>query len=316
VDGSPDCASQFSVKLVEVPQASSSVDILFVIDNSASMNSELQNLGAKFPKFAEAMADKNWQACLATTDWENEHGALHTWKNGSFLLNAQTPEFATVFQNSMSQVVQSDANSASNIEQGIRTAHKIFSSMGDAEVHGCLRADAAKAVIFVSDEDELSNGWAEDEKRLYDPTFDNLPQTLIDLVHARFSATVGFSAHAIAIKPGDLGCLNQQRRELGKYFEAMGYYARRYGEVVEATGGDLVSICESDFSDPLTRIGSRLGSTLASVDLGCANGVVVNSVDAGVGTLVPHMFSIRDRFVDFLPVLGPGEKAKIVYQCK
>lgn len=315
--GQPDCGgltSGFQTKLVEVPVETSAVDILFVIDNSASMTVELQQLGEKFRNLSEAMRNKDWQACLATTDWENEHGALHSWSDGSYVLGANTVDFASVFKNSMSAILQQNSNSATNIEQGIITAHQIFSNFGLAANKGCLREGSKKAVIFVSDEDELSNGW-DPAYPLYTPRRDNKPQTFLDLIVSKFGADSGFTAHSIGILPGDEKCLDQQRRELGFYLSAMGYYAIRYGEIVQATKGEAVSICDQDYSGPLARIGSRIANSLGQLDLPCSSGVTVAKVLAGLSVLIEHSFSVQGNSVVFSPALGAGEKAQILYRC-
>lgn len=296
----------------QVPFKINKVDILFIVDNSQSMKAELINLSSKFNALASSLGNKDWQACLITTDYENEKGAPRQWINGSYVLSPQTAGFQQVFEDSFNSIVPEQAYA--NFEQGIRSARASLELGMTSDAQGCWRADAGKALVFISDEDELGDGWILGDKSALQPTADNWPQSLVEMHKTTFNG-LPLSAHAIVIAPGDEACLLQQRNELGTYEESMGYPAHRYAEVSSLTQGEVISICSADYSHPLSKIAKSIIYSLDSIKLDCEIAAKVASLEIVSQTSVVRSYQVEDNRVKFSPALAGGEKVTIKYSC-
>lgn len=308
----PNPEDVFLKQIHEVPYSKAAVDILFVIDNSGSMKKELQNLGSRFQQFSSALTGKNWQACLITTDWEAEAGAFRQWDNQTFVLNGDTQNFSQVFESTLNKIT-SESSSGSFYEHGIRSSYSAISKGFDTTAKNCFRKDSAKALVIVSDEDELGSGWTNPSGE--QPHFENKPENLMNLVSTKFGSNTKFTAHAVAIKPGDTACLTQQRSESGSYEETFGFEAIRYKELVDLAKGEFVSICESDYSSSLIKIGEKIAQSLSSIELPCAKGASVRNVEVLSSSTTSRSFSVIGKTVSFNPVLVSGEKAIVHYKC-
>ena|GEM_PF-2670347 len=294
----------FIQSIYTAPVLSAPTDILFVIDNSHSMTAELSNLGQRFPALAQKLGNKDWQACLVTTDWENERGALRPWNDSSYVLTPQTAHFETVFQNTLNQITQDNAVAPSYYEHGISSAHDAFDHAFTSMAHGCFRPNAAKVVVIVSDEDELGDGWTQPHSET--PLPQDLPENLVLKAKEMFGNDVSLSVHAVAVTPGDLSCLNQQRMETGTYDISYGYEAVRYQELVNMTHGIFVNICQPDYSESLSEIGDSLSKPVSDIPLPC---------NAFVKSVNGHIFSVKNNVLHLDPALAPGESVEFSYQC-
>lgn len=309
----PNPADVFSKFNYEVPYSPGSVDVLFVIDNSGSMKKELENLGSKFQKFSSALSGKDWQACFITTDWEKERGHLRKWDNQDYILNSSVPSFETVFKNTLNKITDQTELSFSLYEHGIYSAYEAINRAFQPDAKGCFRPGSAKAVVIISDEDELSNGWMDPNGE--QPQEGNKPENLLKKANEKFGNSDGFSIHAVAIQPGDNACLTRQRNEGGTYQEFNGYEAHRYAELVTATSGEFISICEEDYSAPLAKMGARISQSIGQIELPCPGQAAVNKVDIVSNQTLTRTFSLVGKEVFFSPILVSGEKAEIQYKC-
>lgn len=194
-----------------------SADILFVVDDSASMTEEQTRLGQNFSAFVDVLSGTfaDWQIGVITTD-PDEHGALH----GS-ILTPDTPLLDEAFAAAVDV-----GNEGSRDEQGLLTSALAISPSLNP---GLVRSNSALNVVYVSDEDDHSP----DVVEIY----------LAVLTGA--AGTGGFRAHALV---GDLpeGCVSgTSAADAGT----------RYLEAVGATDGWSDSICADDYSALLARVG-------------------------------------------------------------
>lgn len=194
-----------------------SADILFVIDDSASMSEEQARLGDNFSAFVDVLAGTyaDWQIGVVTTD-PDEQGALR-----SPILTPDTPELDAAFTAAVAVGTE-----GSRDEQGLLTSAL---AVNPSVNPGLVRGASALNVLFVSDEDDHS------------------PQD-VDLylsVLASSAGSGGFRAHALV---GDLpeGCVSgTSAADAGS----------RYLEAASATDGWSDSICADDYSTLLARVG-------------------------------------------------------------
>ena len=194
-----------------------SADILFVVDDSASMSEEQARLGENFSAFVDVLAGTyaDWQIGVVTTD-PDEQGALR-----AAVLNADTENLDEAFASAVA--VGTDG---SRDEQGLLTAALAVNPNLNP---GLIRSTSTLNVVFVSDEDDHSAG---------------LPDVYLTIL-SQAAGTGGLRAHALV---GDLpaGCVS------GTSAADAGV---RYLEAAEATEGWSDSICADDYSTLLARVG-------------------------------------------------------------
>lgn len=218
----PACSEQGLVKLERTERFTQggeevSADILFVIDDSASMSEEQARLGENFSAFVDVLAGTyaDWQIGVTTTD-PDEQGALR-----GAMLTPDTPDLDAAFASAVA--VGTDG---SRDEQGLLTAALAINPNLNP---GLVRPTSALNVVFVSDEDDHA-------------------AEAVDVylgVLASAAGTGGFRAHALV---GDLpaGCVSgASAADAGT----------RYLDAVTKTAGWSDSICSDDYSTLLARVG-------------------------------------------------------------
>ena len=249
------------------------VDVLFVVDNSGSMSDEQSNVARNFSSFIAAARTwgSNFQIGVVTTqtsgDVPNPSGGNRN--PGELLGNPRmilptTPSFETVFSNSVRVGAQNSTESSS--ERGLEAAYLALTDPlitdletacssdtdcggapylcvdGATPVRGCggfnrtfLRDSASLEIVFVSDEEDSSRA----ELNFYVDFFRSIKG---------FRNTSLF--HASAIVTPSRGC--GSGGDTGD-----GTTGDRYMEVANQTGGEIGSICDTNFSTVLGQIGNR-----------------------------------------------------------
>ena len=195
-----------------------STDVLFVIDDSASMAEEQDRLASNFSAFVEVLAASyaDWQIGVVTTDVDAETAGV--LRGG--ILTANTPDLDAAFRAAI--VAGTDG---ARDEQGLRAA--VF-AVDPARNPGFVRGGARFNVVFVSDEDDQS------------------PADVSEYLNRIGNVAVqGYAAHALV---GDLpaGCAS------GTSAADPG---GRYLSAAETTLGFVESICADDYTGLLTRVG-------------------------------------------------------------
>jgi len=195
------------------------VDVLFVVDDTASMEREQAALAARLPALTELLLDigVQWQIGVVSTDMTREDAG---WLRGTpWVLTPGTEGLEAA----IGEVLQV-GTAGSPPEAGFAAAARALelSEPGGPNA-GFRRPEAALHVIFVSDADDRSDGWLGS-----DPAGAFLD--VLDL-----EAASGVSATASAVTGDEhIGCAS----EFGTAAAAP-----RYHEVTRQSGGALVSIC-------------------------------------------------------------------------
>lgn len=239
------------------------VDILWVIDNSGSMETSQTNLANNFPAFINKFVatGSDFRMAVTTTDAylapyhkanqptvfdykdysliRDGAGSTHS---GVFVIDPSTPNISDVF--------------LKNIKQGINGSgdERAFSSfeatLSDARNSAFRRPDAFLAVIVVSDEDDFSHNDNTNGMNTYnfmenynDPTMYSIQHYMDFLTNftAAAGASKNFSVNSISIV--DSTCLNKLQNGAQKI-------GQRYMALASASGGKATSLC-NDFSDSL-----------------------------------------------------------------
>ncbi|MCB9554205.1 MAG: choice-of-anchor D domain-containing protein [Myxococcales bacterium] len=233
------------------------VDVLFVIDNSGSMSEEQANLQRNFGRFIAGAAQfaNDYQLGIVTTDMDTaaQQGKLQ----GNPRIMRRNPQIEQQF----SRTADVGTN-GSGEEKGLAAAHAALSDPlaydtgvacnADADCvmpdrcvegfcgganRGFLREDAALEVIFVSDEDDYSAG----SLNFFVDFFKNIKG---------FRNEGLFHAHAIV-------GLQNGRAQACNGAGGAADAGSRYVEVANRTNGQLFSICDDDFGDPLQALGNQ-----------------------------------------------------------
>jgi hypothetical protein len=205
------------------------VDVLWVVDNSSSMEEEADKLTYNFPLFIDYFIDSglDWHVGVVSTNMEMAgHKGQLLEASGFAWIDPLTPDPAAVF----AQMVPCYPG-VSHEESGRAAVYATLEELVDTVNQGFLRDDSTLHVIVISDEDDHS---VAPDKGEFVAWYENLrsePET------RTFSAITGLEL-----------CPNVN--ELGT----------DYVDVTQAIGGSLWSICEADWAPVLDEIGLNASS--------------------------------------------------------
>jgi hypothetical protein len=228
------------------------VDVLFVVDNSGSMSSNQSNLAANFQSFINAAAqwNNNYHIGVTTTDIEDHNGRLISAPgNARFVTNQTYQQLSQNFrvgtngsadekglaaaQAALSLPLISNTSTACTQDSQCTVPDRCVDGFCGGRNRGFLREDAALEIVIVSDEEDSSPG----DINFYTNFFRSIKGIYnSDMMHV----------HAIV---GDVpgGCNTQSGSAVA---------GRRYVDIANATGGSVISICDSNFSAGLASIGA------------------------------------------------------------
>lgn len=273
------------------------VDILFVIDNSGSMEYEQKSMASRVSNFLNVVQGLDWQIAVTTTDPRSEidlgDGKLIPLynKTNSYVL---TPSTSNASQ-TLSMTLQRP-EVGSGYEQGIRTAYRaVERSLASAGTNkNFIRSDAQLAVVLISDEDESESNLIND------------PANFVKFIQTKFNNQKSMSFHSIIARPDDAACLSGEGYSAG----------HRYAALSNLTGGVIGDVCAADYSAQVQGIAEGVRKTLKSLTLACAP--VVDSVrsitvvkDGQVYNGTRKMEGLNLVFDDMLPA-GDYE---VYYSC-
>jgi hypothetical protein len=240
------------------------IDVLWVIDNSGSMDSSQQRLAAEFQRFIELFDSKGFDYRLAviTSDayrslfgadpnlrTKFKDGTDATSHTGVYMVTPTTPNHQTTF---MTNVLQGTSGSGDERQfQSIEIAlgHTVNAGFGFP------RPDAFLAVIMVSDEDDFSH----DGSNYLDGQYSNAALHSTDRYVAYLDGLTGATAanrsskyNVNSIHIQDQACLDQLNAE---------YPGRRIGlrytDLVDKVNGIKGSLCD-DFGTTLSNISNKI----------------------------------------------------------
>ncbi len=193
-------------------------DVLFVVDDSASMSEEQALLAANFSAFLAVMesADADWQLGVTTTDITTSTSGL--LRGGIF--SPTSPDLLVAVASAVAV-----GSAGSRDEAGLEAAAQAV----DGRNAGFVRVDSDLHVVVFSDEDDGSVGDV---------------GTFVE-AYTRASGTGLAQVHGVV---GDLpaGCAS------GSSAAGPG---SRYVEAIALTEGWRESICTADYSELLGRVG-------------------------------------------------------------
>jgi hypothetical protein len=217
------------------------VDILFVIDNSGSMQQEQTSLAQNFNAFIQFTTELNvdYQIGVITTDVSGSNA-------GEFVAPIITNSGSNPTQDPVAAFVAAvnvgtdGAATEKGLEASVLALTEPNASGANA---GFLRDDALLSIIYVSDEDDQSPGAVSDY--------------VAQLLAVKNNAAEAVVASAIA---GDVpqGCDSYGNRADDGV---------RYLDVASGLGGVFASICTPDWSDTMEEIGIGTFAALTRFEL-------------------------------------------------
>ena len=221
-------------------------DILFVVDNSCSMSDEQEELTANFDAFIQSFVNTTLDYHIGVVEGDLTPGQQSSWGvlreyNGERWVHPDTPDKITAF-NAMANV--GDAGDGA-CEMGLAASKAALTTQAGigGPNEGFYREDALLSIIIVTDEPDRHDdfnpfggceGVGPDE---YIPWF------LYDLKGPTGADKVFFTG-IIGDRPNGCDTGNNSASE------GTGYW-----DVIDAVGGNFLSICSSDWATFLTELG-------------------------------------------------------------
>jgi hypothetical protein len=233
-------------------------DILFVVDNSVSMEDEQANMSDRFPLFIKNLQQINWRVGVITTDIDDPNnsysdGQLQKFSSGSVYLDAKIPEREAemLFAGTIHRT-----ESGSPYEQGIYATYRFLEREKKALAQ-FMRTDASINIVFLADADETpyegTSGLPLIQKR-------NKPGELVKYLKANWPMKK-FQFHSIVVNDGDDVCLGQSKNE---------GYGIAYETLSKQTNGVRGSVCAKDYGSQLQFMTEKIKDLVKALTLDCA----------------------------------------------
>ena len=282
------------------------VDILFVVDNSGSMEEEQKKISQRLTNFISQLKDIDWHLGITTTS-ASDNFSNKNWSNGQLVPLGQNHYLTS----SMSPWIVEDLffrnitrnESGSDHENGIYATYKTIErylspkTYVDYQIRSFLRQDASLAVIVISDEDESS-----DFKK-------NNPDSLIGFIGMIFGPDKLFQFHSIIAYTED--CINRSGHEHGQTYE----------ELSVKTGGVIGDICSNDYSGILSVIGHQVFNSSRIYNLACTpidannNGILDMKITTGnSSSKIPSFTILNGNMIRFDEDLSQ-DQYQLTYHC-
>jgi hypothetical protein len=234
-----------------VQQDGSKVDVLFVVDNTASMVEEQPRFINALPAFVKTAKEKNvdLNVAVTTTGIAPESascpgGALGGEAGRLFPVDNSAPRVLTHRMGDLAERLQSNSRvgQCASVEQGFEAVRRALSDplVGGADDPrtpqpndgnaGFLRDEAALVVVFVGDEDDHSPDSVDTYVRFFQAKKGEFqPQRMT----------------IYAIAPTGTAC------------GTAGGAGTRYAEATARTGGEVVSVCAPDYAPLLRNVANK-----------------------------------------------------------
>lgn len=234
---------------------SKKLDILFVIDNSASMAEEQQKMGERIDSFLDSLYDVDWQIGITTTDVsDGKYGVkgqlLNFVGTSGYILNKNTPNYTVAFKNTIqrSESYLCGTDCASGDEQPMRAAIMAIEKR-NTENRGFFRSGADLGLLVLSDEDEKSSG----------PATATPAAEVVATVDAAWGMSKKLMTYGMIIIPDDNVCLGAN--------STGGHYGTFVMSLATLTGGLVGSICAENYAPTLGLLANHARGLLEYVQL-------------------------------------------------
>ncbi|MFY0523969.1 choice-of-anchor D domain-containing protein [Archangium gephyra] len=291
-----------------IQQDGSKVDVLFVVDNTASMVEEQPRIVAAMPAFADAALGKgvDLHVAVTTTGIDEASAACPGGANGGEagrfvpvdnsrprILTNRTPGLASVLQQNV------NVGQCAQVEQGFEAVRRALSPplvnnaddvrtppKNDGNL-GFLRDEAALVVVFMGDEDDHSPDSVDTYVRfLRTRKGENQPQRMT----------------IYAIAPTASGC------------PTSGGAGTRYAEAASRTGGEVLSACAADYAPLLRSVATKAFSAQDRFPLSEPPDAGSIAVRVNGTAVTGWTYDGATNSVVFSTAPAPGAKVEVYYR--
>lgn len=229
------------------------MDILFVIDNSGSMQDLQNNMANNFSAFIGDFQTKGYDFHISVTTTEaykaiftgnNSYARFKDGGTGIRVLTPLTPNLSSVF----TSVVQVGIYGSGDERAFQSFKEALTNSVNDS--YGFRRAEAYLAIVIVSDEDDFSWGGSSNIDGQYNHAQIHSISYYTDFLDTYTQSSGALRRYSVStISVLDQACLNQT---------GYGRIGLRYMQLVDATDGISASVCAPDFSENLAAIAENI----------------------------------------------------------
>lgn len=243
------------------------VDILFVTDTSGSLNEERPLIASEIDAFVnELPLDTDYQIAVMLAHGSRGPGSGKLWKtkNEPYVLSSLEMSQSEIRQHLIEklQKVKSDIHSDGG-EEGLYSINRALRQglLDRNSAHGFFREDAALAVVFIADENDICARYPEGVKRVYDPDKLELPAFDRDCTDITPQIVLEnlkeLQAHRPLLVSGILYNENSIFPQAGENEIGYGYL-----ELIKQAGGISIDLSGNHFHEGLKTIGSLLNKKL------------------------------------------------------
>lgn len=277
------------------------VDVLFVIDNSASMKDNQLKLGERLSSFLSSLQTVDWQIGITTTDtssgpWGIKGSLVKLDGLDQYILNKHTPNYEDVFARTVvrPEGVNCGSNCPSLVERPLEAA---TFALAKGLSNGLIREGAELAVVVLSDADEGGDGLG----------VITTPQFLLGTAATLFNQTKRVTGYAIVVEPGDTDCLAKRRA-----YTSYSYYGYNAALLATLSGGVTGSICDSNYSKSLKKIGDHVLNLVSSITL--SKMPLEGSVEVTLSPADPSIkWTVNGKTIEFNKSPKPGTRVDVKY---
>lgn len=298
------------------------VDVLFVVDNSVTMDFEHRSTAARVGSFLNNVQNLDWQIAVTTTnvsdiDAPGVDGRFVPLVGASGLIlnkntaNAQTVLGRTIQEGTMSSAVR--IGNGLNYEQGLFAAYRTIEryQANQTEQKSFFRTGAQLAIVLISDEEEamyMMGGPHEGTSGFHsEMNHKNSAEDLQAIVVSTFNGRKNLVFHSMIALTSS--CLRDEGVSLGLEYEKLSIM----------TDGIIGSVCSSDYGGVLSDIGTSVTQKRREIALECIpESGTLNIEFQTVGTSgyveFQQSYNLNQAIVEFSNDLALG-KYKLTYVC-
>lgn len=230
------------------------VDILFVIDNTVSMEKMRQSVYSNMSSLIQSLNTMKMDYRLGSTST-----TMASWYSGSGRLHG-SPVFATANTPNLSSVIFDKIlmnNDGSSVERGLDAVVSVTSaSYQSGEGQNFIRPDALLAIIVVTNEDDKSErmtSTTNNNSQYYKTYLDQLKPLMASGERSWMLNMVGITSLADPCQTSDIGSY----KEVGLRLMELASYSK----------GRIESICSGNLGGSLSNIRARIVQRLTDYKL-------------------------------------------------
>lgn len=250
-------------------QVNPKIDILWVVDNSGSMDPLQQNLIVNFSNFINNFQGKGFDYKMAVTTTDSYlsgasfnnvpslarvrdgAGSSHT---GQFFITPYIPSIVSTFMTNATQ-----GSSGSGDERAFQSMLETLKSPLNSDFR---RSDSFFAVIILSDEDDFTDysrpelSWV--RGGVADHSYTNPGLVTVDSVVTQLDQITNSTSTNRRYNVSSIAVLDEACRQQHLPQSSVTIVGQRYMDLANRTGGVTGSICDSSYSSSLNFIQQRI----------------------------------------------------------